>query len=256
MKVAVHSDLHLEFMSDEDLLAYGKSLSESCKYSDVVVLAGDITNLSKFRRHMQFIKVSVNKPIIFVPGNHDFYGDKVFEKALEKLRRCSAEVGISMLYRDSVNIDGVLFSGVTGWSSLDCLGQPDPFDAWHIQRSISDFKCIKGWTVDAMIEESRKDYNYIKTVIGNPGNKVIISHFPPLVELNDSRYPISTLTKYFHNNWASLIASSNAPKYWIYGHTHHSYNPTLNETRFVSNQKGYEKERQAIPYNIDYFLEI
>ena len=109
MKLLVLSDLHVEFgpydLPDTDV--------------DVVILAGDVhvkTYGIKWIRD-QFHET----PVIYVPGNHEFYGKAILQNT-EELRCEASDTNIHLLDNDSVYIDGIQFLGCTLWTDFELFG--------------------------------------------------------------------------------------------------------------------------------------
>jgi predicted phosphodiesterase len=98
MKLHILSDLHTEFAE----------FSAPDTNADVVILAGDIgvgfNGIEWAAR--QFPKV----PVIYVPGNHQFYGHDI--TLIDELVKQFA-ANIHVLNDDKVVIDGVRFLGST-----------------------------------------------------------------------------------------------------------------------------------------------
>jgi len=65
MKLLVLSDLHLE---------WGDYIAPVGETYDVVVLAGDIAQGPKAIQWARRDSSFAGKPVVFVPGNHEFYG--------------------------------------------------------------------------------------------------------------------------------------------------------------------------------------
>ena len=116
MRLRILSDLHLEFFDGN------RELPEV--EADVVVLAGDIHRKCEglaWARH-QF----PDTPIIYVPGNHEFYGTCMpllrDELALEAER-----LDIELLDNRAVTFNGVRFYGTTLWTDFALYaGDPTP----------------------------------------------------------------------------------------------------------------------------------
>ena len=92
MKIALASDLHLEF---------GDIILKNTENADVLILAGDICVINHFRfgnhyseRYFNFFKrVSEEFPhVIYILGNHEFY-DYDIPKAEEKIKYCLNHLG-------------------------------------------------------------------------------------------------------------------------------------------------------------------
>ncbi|WP_372370793.1 metallophosphoesterase [Candidatus Uabimicrobium sp. HlEnr_7] len=71
------TDIHLEFLED-DLLQ--KFIVETKQYDfDMIWITGDISHGPHLSPHLISLANSFQKPIYFVLGNHDFYGQKMID---------------------------------------------------------------------------------------------------------------------------------------------------------------------------------
>lgn len=86
MKTSILSDLHLEHHHFE--------APETD--ADVVVLAGDISVGVDGLRWAAAQPAFAGKPIIFVPGNHEYYSARLERTAVE-MRKYAKQVGIHLL---------------------------------------------------------------------------------------------------------------------------------------------------------------
>src|ERR1700730_15180911 len=112
------SDVHLESTRDWDLPSGG-----SRPQFDVMVVAGDL--IPRMERGVAWLRERVtNRPVLYVPGNHEFYGCDI-DRTVEKARQAAAGTNVRILQNDSVEIDGVLFVGGTLWTDFALLGNPD-----------------------------------------------------------------------------------------------------------------------------------
>ena len=105
MRLQVLSDLHLEF---------GDYAPEQAR-ADVVILAGDIHVGCK---GIQWVKKHFpEQPVIYVIGNHEFYGHSI--SGVFKEFRTRIEGGnICLLENQSVEIGGFTFLGCTLWTDF------------------------------------------------------------------------------------------------------------------------------------------
>lgn len=94
MKIQLLSDLHIEFGAFE-YIDVG---------ADVVVLAGDIH--TKDRGVKWAIDTIKDKPVIYILGNHEFYG-KAYPKLIGELKQLSKGTNVHVLENDVMSIDGV-----------------------------------------------------------------------------------------------------------------------------------------------------
>jgi predicted MPP superfamily phosphohydrolase len=131
MKIAVYSDLHLEFQDwapPADLQV------------DVVVLAGDIY---PGEEGVEWAKKSFDRPVIYVAGNHDYWNGKDYRYTLEKLRKVAEGSHVHFLHNDAVVIDGWRFVGSTLWTDFKLNGQ-QPLSMLDARQMMNDFKNIRG----------------------------------------------------------------------------------------------------------------
>ena len=78
MKIAYGSDFHNEFYYKEHYgrqwpLEQGPKFEELDSDVDVIVLAGDIWNIRYAPAYCSAVYDVTKKPVIFVPGNHEYY---------------------------------------------------------------------------------------------------------------------------------------------------------------------------------------
>ena len=108
MKLNILSDLHLSL----------GALPIPENDADVVILAGDIAR----PREAVAWASGFAKPVLYVPGNHEFYGGSI-EGTVEELKRLCAGTAIHVLDNDEVTIDGVRFLGTTLWTDFMLFGE-------------------------------------------------------------------------------------------------------------------------------------
>lgn len=121
MRLIVVSDLHLEFGP----FSFPATLPEF----DVAVFAGDVHVPIKEAIHwLAYERVCgalKGKPIIYVPGNHEFYRQEM-KSSLVEGEGAATQAGIHLLNRRAIVIDGVRFVGAILWTNYRLLGTPGP----------------------------------------------------------------------------------------------------------------------------------
>ena len=108
MKLHILSDLHLgsgEFARPEN-------------DADAVILAGDIARPAKAVSWA----LGFRKPVLYVAGNHEFYGSSL-DGAVAELDRLCAGTQVRFLDNREVILGGVRFLGTTLWSDFDVFGE-------------------------------------------------------------------------------------------------------------------------------------
>lgn len=248
MRIAVFSDLHLEFRT------WSPPTNFEC---DVVVLARDIGIGTD---GLRWANAHFDKPIIYVPGNHEFY-DSEYHATLSELRSTAEALGIYLLSDNMVELNGITFIGATLWTDFGLLDNVD--DAiWQAKRKMDDFRCIKFKQENIMrrlIPEDTLAFHhrsvaYITNALSKvyTTKNVVISHHSPSNHSTSPRYKGDYLSPAFTSNLDHLIERFNI-SVWIHGHTHHFVDYALNNTRVVSNQRGY-KPFEHIPEFLDDFI--
>lgn len=228
MKLLILSDVHTEFRVPEIIVPVE---------TDVIILAGDIgvygeESLKDFLHKMN----EYNKPVLYVLGNHEFYGTSNIDylHVMEWFRNLEKEFcNLIILHNETVIVEGVNFVGTPLWTNFD-----DDFWMEKVsQKSISDFveSCFTTKDYIQMYEESEM---FIASNIVPEMINVVITHFPPLEELTNPKFP--KYNSYFNNRmgWVCNLDVD----LWVYGHNHWSLDKEINGVHFASNQLGYPRE--------------
>lgn len=231
MKIRLISDTHFEFYEDRSLFKnYGE---------DVLVIAGDLAvghanvldALSKFKQY--------NEHIIYVPGNHEYYGSSIkeFDSNLKSFK--------GFLNPGTLKIGDVTFIGATLWTNFS----NNQFSKMSSAQAISDFGKIKGFHTDVCANLNSVHTKFLKDAYSLPGKKVFVTHFLPDKALIAPVYRgNSAINDYFANdlgNWISDLSCST----WLFGHSHAKTSLEIGGTLVFSNPYGYN-------YNKDFKNDI
>lgn len=234
MRLHILSDLHNE---------YSEYLpSAATKEADVVILAGDI---DVGIRGMTWAENTFKCPVLYVPGNHEFYHHSM-HKLLKDMRNVESN-NVKFLDMNEVIIGGVRFLGATAWTDFTATGNQFLAEQ-HALRAMKDFKTIKTGegrliTPRDLISKSIEAKEWLQSKLDERffGKTVVITHHAPILEsLADTPYEPSHLDSAFANNWLEFF--SGTVDVWIHGHTHTSVNYDANGTHVISNQRGYPGE--------------
>ena len=131
MKLLILSDLHLEFAP----------LPPPSIEVDIVILAGDI---GKKDQGIHWARNTwPNTDIIYVAGNHEFYGEER-NAVIQSLRTAADETGVHYLDNDEVVIQSTRFLGCTLWTNFHLYGWERQSECMELgQHALNDFKLIK-----------------------------------------------------------------------------------------------------------------
>src|SRR5438067_1530937 len=75
MKLAWITDPHFNFVQDDEVEAFCRSVAEG--KPDAVLLGGDIGEAPNVCVYLNTLEALLDCPIYFVLGNHDFYRDSI-----------------------------------------------------------------------------------------------------------------------------------------------------------------------------------
>ncbi len=248
MRIHLLSDLHNEF---------GKPFVPQVLDADVTVLAGDIDVKG---RALAWAKDTFTGRVLYVPGNHEYYGSNV-QRLLAKMRE-QGDDRVQVLDRDAVVIDGVRFLGATCWTDLKATGNP-VLAAWDAQQRMTDYRKIRHtesfrrWKPEFAMQEAVKSLAWLKEQLAQPfeGKTVVISHHAPSTKSIEGHPSVgSHLDASYVNRWEEALFGDGLDL-WVHGHTHHAVDYTIMGTRVVSNPKGYPGEAVE-GFNPDLILEI
>lgn len=252
MKVHVLSDVHLEFQKWRREWALA---SIDC---EVHVLAGDI---GVGFQGLDFALKHFPRPVIYVCGNHELYGQRTVREWWRKAREKLAGRSVHLLENEAVIIDGVRFLGCTLWTDFALFGE-DRQEAMgrHAEQEMSDFATIfltrRGpinydaganrrrsgdrltWRhVLARHRESRK---FLETELARTGpwdKTVVVTHHAPSINgIEDPSLPVD-LDAAYASNLDHLIVKCDL---WVHGHIHRActYQGKFGG-RVVENARGY-----------------
>jgi predicted phosphodiesterase len=210
---------------------------------DVVVLAGDIHVGLK---GLGWAARTFAKPVLYVPGNHEFYGQRLERMAVE-MRAYSKELGIHYLDNDALELGGVRFIGSTLWTDFELFGSSmsEIGKALHEAKNrIADFNgtIIYGTTGWFRPEQSvtlhRVCRQFIADELAKPfdGKTCVITHHVPGMRSVSPRFANQVLSAAFASNLDDLVAQTDT---WIHGHTHDAFDYVAGICHVVCNPRGY-----------------
>lgn len=254
MKIAIASDLHLEF-GDINLV--------NEENAEVLILAGDVcvarhtTNnemkLSYGVRYFEFFKRVAKQfnTVLYVMGNHEHYSNK-FEDTATNLHSMLATMdNCHLLQRDTIQINGVNFIGATLWTDMNDY---DELTMQCMKDYMNDYRAIKRqytgrsgehkFTPRFTVSEHVRDFDYIKTVASmNRGdsrskNVVITHHAPSQLSIHEKYKEDTIMNGAFCSNLDDWIRDSSIDL-WVHGHTHSSFDYNIGSTRVLCNPRGY-----------------
>jgi Icc-related predicted phosphoesterase len=232
VKLHILSDLHVEF-GDFVIPAVG---------ADLVVLAGD-THVGV--RGVRWVRdQSLAVPVIYVAGNHEFYGHD-FPGLIDALRREAENTNVTVLENDVLERGDFRFFGGTLWSAMDLFGDARAAAAvaakgmndYHRIRSSHNGRRLRPEETVAWHRQSvRELVDFLES--GDPARSVVVTHGCPSIRSIPARYQDHPLVPAFAADMERIILDYQ-PRLWIHGHTHDSFDYYIGTTRIICNPRGY-----------------
>jgi len=237
MKLQILSDLHLGVAGMEP----------EPTDADLIILAGDIARPAAGSDWAKRLE----KPVLYVAGNHEFYGNEL-QRTIDEFRSRCAGSNVRFLERDELIFGGVRFLGTTLWSDFLLYGEGELRQQAIAEavRLVYDFKRI---TIDSdpervfTPEDCERLFNescaWLDKKLDEPyaGTTVVVTHFAPSPKSVHARFEGSLLNPCFVSDAEWLMGGERA-KLWIHGHTHNSFDYTVRGTRVICNPRGYVKQ--------------
>lgn len=231
------SDLHLEFWKGKEEEFWETFPETSAR---VCLCAGDLTSLglpdSIVHKHFSRLIQHFEK-VIYVPGNHDYYGSSTSEIPI-RLARLEEYLNPNLkVLRSgcSYTYNGQRFIGDTMWF-------PDTPGVHIYKRMINDGYQIKNLLPWAF-EQSNAFMAFIKEEIRE--DDIVITHHIPSDIDTAICWKGSPTQSYFLNvdcHRYLLNPNNVRPKAWIYGHTHDYHKFNIGNTQVICNPAGYPTE--------------
>jgi predicted phosphodiesterase len=260
MKIAVCSDIHLEF---------GPIELNNTDNANVLILSGDIcvardlpySDSKKGDISRNFFRMCALRfpHVLYVMGNHEHYhGDFATTGKIIK-EELAQYANVHLLDRETKVIDDVTFIGGTLWTDMN---KEDGITLMHMKSMMNDFRMVENsarkthykdtlgnshvriarFTPDDAVEDHKKMLEYVKTMIeGKHDQKfVVVGHHAPSKASTHPRYVNETIMNGgYSSDLSEFILDHPQIKLWTHGHTHENFDYLIGSTRIVCNPRGY-----------------
>ena len=226
------SDLHIAFGEPE----------VPTTDADLIVLAGDIGRPREAVRWAY----GLGKPVLYVLGTHEYYGVVIGQFAAE-FRGITADTAIRVLDDDEVTIDGVRFLGCTLWTDMSLFREGPERElavraAWQYMR---DFALIrthgdKLFAPDDMVMRCRQHLAWLEKRLDERSDMptVVITHHAPSPRSIHASLSGAPINAAYIVDLERLFGRERV-RLWVHGHTHFSFDYSVNGTRVICNPRGY-----------------
>lgn len=253
MKIQILSDLHNEFLRHGKQFAthhWSGFIPETD--AELVILAGDIDTGTKGVEWAILEAERLNKDILYVPGNHEFYGQEYWDVKEKILKLCEG-TRVFVLDPDVFVLGSVRFIGATLWTNYKAdVRVPQDLAMFYIDKALADHHQIKFKSDDSVgrfkpkhaLAAHRKELQWLEAQLDKPTDlkTVVITHHGPHAVCQHPAFAMDEMSGAFHSSLDDLI-EFNPIDAWVFGHTHANVDEVVSSTRIVSNQAGYPGEK-------------
>ncbi len=259
MRLLILSDLHLK-------MGVPLSVPIEAEY-DVVLLAGDIHSpWSGAIEWARMLDAFGGKPVVPVPGNHEFYGC-VMDIELGNMRRAAVDSNMHVLARDTTIAEGLRVVVCTLWTDFQlAIRQADGSSSANVDTALKEAsECLNAFR-QIEIQSSVKgrgrqrqldrllgaedtlamhwiDRDWLRRTLAEPfcGPTVVVTHHALSKGSVAARYAMNWLTPAFVSDLSPEFFE--VPALWVHGHTHTALDYREGACRVVSNPRGYSLRR-------------
>lgn len=238
MRIHIASDLHLEHLEWRFPDYRGVVPADA----DVLVLAGDIANGA---RALQLFG-DWPYPVIYVPGNHEYYGSSLAKVQSELAEMAAAFPNVTLLAPGTTESHGVRFIGCTLWTDYGLFGESSRELAMTAcAATLPDHRVIRvegdtPFTPAIARELHLQQREWLRARLDEPfdGQTVVVTHHAPARESLHQRFAKDLVSAAFISDLSDLLGSA---RLHIHGHTHDSFDYEIRGTRVIANPMGYCK---------------
>lgn len=257
MRLWIASDLHLEFQ--------GAKATFDPPDADAFVCAGDVLDNGIVPSlEWRAETVAPSMPVVFVGGNHEFYGTSLVESIRAAREAASRYPNVHFLENDAVVLDGVRFLGTTLWTDFRLFsdGPAPAMDA--VKQAMNDYKKIKfsktPYQAFKPLHAYRKHQEarlFLSRALSEnyDGKTVVVSHHAPSARSISEESKQDLLSAAYASDMETLILEY-APALWVHGHVHHLCDYMINGTRVACNPMGYPDEKLVVAFNPRLTIEV
>lgn len=252
MKLHILSDLHIDSYTRR-----GYPLKQiPATDADVIMIAGDTSNGDGGMKWLSEEAKRLNKPMITIAGNHEYFGQDVFsfDDTLAQYDNFSeqTQTGLRVLQCQSIDLnlagEDIRILGCTMWTDYQYNADENTMD--ESKKFMRDYREIEAsgtmFSPEASIKLHAQHRAWLQQALldAHQQNKKVV------VMTHHSASPLSIAPKYadFPSNAAFITDFSEwmqqpwSPVLWVHGHTHEAFDYQIGNTRVVVNPRAYPGE--------------
>ncbi|MCB5188869.1 metallophosphoesterase [Methylobacillus caricis] len=251
MRLLILSDLHRELWLDS-----GPQIGTHSSDVDVVILAGDIDSGDKAVKWAQ--KTFQNTPVIYIAGNHEFYGHCIQDIEAKISSAASATSNVRFLNCSEMLLDGYRFLGATLWTDYELFSVDLKQKAMSMAKDIlADYRYIKRSsltkefiTPEDTIVLHQRHVQWLEERLLQPfdGKTIVVTHMGPSIKSITKTYINDPVSAGFASDLEFLVKQADL---WVHGHIHESVDYMIQGCRVLTNPCGY-RTRGGAPENWEF----
>lgn len=280
MKIAIASDIHLEFGSLE---------LHNKEKADVLILAGDIITVNdlfeKGERHYlgdrEFIHNKSNRfhsffqqvceefpHIIYIFGNHEYYNGDFATGLYHARKKLSYLKNLHILEKEKFILNDITFLCGTMWTDFD---KKDEYGMRLIEHRMNDFQLVNnsnkkstdgyfrpGFCADDAYDEHQKFLSFVREELSNEDNRKVVMvthHCPSKICIPEKYrgYEFAIMNPGYVSDLDDFILDNPKISHWICGHSHRRLDAMIGPTNILMNCRGYDGyEEMADTFELKY----
>lgn len=242
MRLLVLSDLHLEVWRE-----FAPTFNTSASKPDVVVLAGDIHTSARGPDWAALTFPEI--PVVYVSGNHEFYGGTLDQTNLAIRDKCENLKNVHYLDCGEFIFKGVRFLGATLWTDFSLFGAENRSgsmidaglamnDYERVRLASAGYRKLRPGDTEKLHAEQKV---WLAKKLDEPfvGSTVVVTHMAPSRQSVAPEYASDPVSAAFASCLDDLVSKATL---WIHGHTHTSFDYLIGHCRVVANPLGYMKK--------------
>ena len=261
-------DLHDEFWNRVP------DIPDSAQDVDALLLAGDTSTQGRHIDIALDLHQQLNKPVIMIRGNHEFYHSTI-SGIIDNDRRRLAEINaaggdIRMLEGNATEIAGTRIIGATLWTDLNLYPGHANQIRKAVKRNMNDFGLIRitpgqSFTVGKWLEMhwAEREAIFRELSISYDGPTIIMTHHIPVKEVIHPMRQVGAMENYLGNaGFASDMfwqIRNHDISSWICGHSHDNHSAEIRGEHgiipFITNSRGYPREQQQVEFDPGFILD-
>lgn len=252
--------MKLQFVSDLHLNRHKTAKLPKLK-SRFIILAGDVAEGIKGLEYAEEVAKEHDKPVIYVPGNHEYYFHNYLDLQTEMRRFAKESENIIFLDNDVFELEDIRFIGSTLWTDYELDRRyPSKRVMDVVGRCLNDHRLITygldgRFSTEHALTLHQNARAFLECELNKPynGKTVVITHHAPSLNCAHPHFAIDEVAGAFISDLDELVKKADL---WIYGHTHANLDIHVGKCRLVSNQLGYSSERLPAAYRPDLLIDV